>query len=144
MKQPKGPMKVFGYHLIMDCYGCNHHATSSLDVCYKYLDDMTALLKVHKQTEPLVFQTDAVKFPDKAGISGWVPVVESGISIHTLTPSDFVSIDVYSCKKYTIEKVREFTRSVFKPMEIEEKFILRGEKYIHPEKRSTKLKDKIK
>lgn len=137
-RKPKGPRTIFGYHLVMDCYGCDPHAVSSLDVCYKYLDDMTELLKMHKQTQPLVFQTDPVKYPDKAGISAWVPVVESGISIHTLTPTDFVSIDVYSCKKYSIEKVKEFTAKVFKPKEIEEKFFLRGEKYVHPEKKKFK------
>lgn len=126
----------------MDCYGCDHKAVDSMEVCYKYLDDMTALLKMHKQTQPFVVYTDPVKYPDKAGISGWVPVVESGISIHTLTPTDFVSIDVYSCKKYSTEKVKAFTSSVFKPLEIEEKFFLRGEKYTHPEKPKTKSKTK--
>lgn len=140
----KGPTQVFGYHLVMDCYGCDHMAVGSLDVCYKYLDDMTSLLKMHKQTQPLVFQTDPVKYPDKAGISAWVPVVESGISLHTLTPTDFVSIDVYSCKKYSIEKVKAFTQKVFKPIEIEEKFFLRGEKYIHPEKPKAKSKPRNK
>ena len=139
-KKPKGPKTIFGYHTILDLYGCDHHAVGSLDVCYKYLDDMVELLKMHKQTQPLVFQTDPIKWPDKAGISGWVPVVESGISIHTLTPTDFVSIDVYSCKKYSADLIREFTAKVFKPKEIEEKFFLRGEKYVHPikEKKSKK------
>lgn len=130
----KGPTTVFGYHLVLDLYGCNHKAVDSMEVCYKYLDDMTVLLKMHKQTQPFVVYTDPVKYPDKAGISGWVPVVESGVSIHTLTPTDFVSIDVYSCKKYDTEMVKEFTRKVFKPKEIEEKFFLRGEKYVHPTK----------
>ena len=118
--------------MIMDCYGCNHKAVDSIEVCYNYLNEMTEVMKVHKQTQPFVVYTDPVKYPDKAGISGWVPIVESGISIHTLTPTNFVSIDVYSCKKYSPEKVRSFTKKVFKPREIEEKYLLRGEKYIHP------------
>jgi S-adenosylmethionine decarboxylase len=143
MKQKiKAPKTVFGYHLIMDCYGCEKKAVDSMEVCYKYLDDIVTLLKMHKQTQPFVVYTDPIKYPDKAGISGWVPIVESGISIHTLTPTDFVSIDVYSCKKYNIEKVKAFTRSVFHPKEIEEKFFLRGEKYVHPDKVKMKLKAK--
>ena len=130
----KGPKTVFGYHLVMDCYGCDRKAVDSMEVCYKYLDDIVALLKMHKQTQPFVVYTDPVKYPDKAGISGWVPIVESGISIHTLTPTNFVSIDVYSCKKYNIEVVKDFTRKIFHPEEIEEKFFLRGEKYVHPDK----------
>ena len=128
----KGPRKIFGYHMIMDCYGCNHEAVDSIGVCYNYLDQLTHIMKVHKQSPPFVVYTDPVKYPDKAGISGWVPIVESGISIHTLTPTNFISIDVYSCKKYSHEKVRNFTKKIFRPKEIEEKYFLRGEKYIHP------------
>lgn len=132
----KGPKNVFGYHLIMDCYGCDPKALDSLTDCYFYLDKMTEIMKVHKQSQPFVVYTDARKYPDKAGISGWVPIVESGISIHTLTPTNFISIDVYSCKKYSIEKVKAFTREVFAPDEIEEKFFLRGEKYVQPTKKA--------
>ena len=131
-KVAKGPRKIFGYHMTMDCYGCDRKTIDSIKVCYNYLNKMTEIMKVHKQSEPYVVYTDPIKYPDKAGISAWVPIVESGVSIHTLTPTGFISIDVYSCKKYNIEKIRDFTRKTFKPKEIEEKFFLRGEKYIHP------------
>ena len=130
----KGPKKIFGYHMIMDCYGCDPKTIDSIEVCYNYLDEITEIMKVHKQSPPFVVYTDPIKYPDKAGISGWIPIVESGVSIHTLTPTDFVSIDVYSCKKYNIDDIRNFTKKTFKPKEIEEKFFLRGEKYIHPTK----------
>ena len=127
----KGPRKVFGYHMIMDCYGCNRKAVDSVEVCYKYLNEITEVMKVHQQSPPFVIYTDPIKYPDKAGISGWVPVVESGVSIHTITPAAFISIDVYSCQKYSPEKVRAFTKKMFQPKEIEEKHFLRGEKYLH-------------
>ena|ERR1044071_1293097 len=132
----KWPGQVFGYHLILDCYGCNKKAIDSIETCYYYLDTLTKLMKVHKQSPPFVVYTDPVKYPDKAGISGWVPIVESGISIHTLTPTNFISIDVYSCRRYSIERIKEFTQKIFNPREIEEKFFLRGEKYAHPPKSS--------
>lgn len=128
----KGPRQIFGYHMIMDCYGCDHAAVDSLDVCYKYLDELTRIMKVHQQSPPFVVYTDPVRWPDKAGVSGWVPIVESGVSIHTLTPTDFISVDVYSCLKYDVDQVREFTKRIFRPREIEEKHFLRGEKYVHP------------
>jgi len=36
--------------------------------------------------------------------------------------------------------VKEFTRKVFKPKEIEEKFFLRGEKYVHMDKEEARNK----
>ena len=101
-KQKKGPRKIFGYHMFMDCYGCDRKIIGSIEVCYKYLNEMAKIMKVHKQSEPYVVYTDPVKYPDKAGISAWLPIVESGISIHTLTPTGFISVDVFSCKKYNI------------------------------------------
>lgn len=126
------PRKIFGYHLILDLYGCDPKALDSMSVCYNYLNDMVDLIKVHRQSQPMVVYTDPIKYPDKAGISGWIPIVESGFSIHTLTPTRFASIDIYSCKKYDREMVKKFTIKVFKPKEVEEKFFLRGEKYVHP------------
>ncbi len=126
------PRKIFGYHLVLDLYDCNVRALSSLEVCYNYLNSMAELIGVHKQSEPVVIFTDPVKYPDKAGISAWLPIVESGFSIHTLIPTRFISIDIYSCKKYDRKAVRKLTSRVFKPREIEEKYFLRGEKYVHP------------
>jgi len=140
--QTKRPRRIFGYHMIMDCYGCNRKAIDSVEVCYKYLDKITEIMKVHKQSPPFVVYTDLIKYPDKAGISGWVPIVESGVSIHTITPADFISIDIYSCKKYNIENVRDFTKKTFQPKEIEEKHFLRGEKYIHITKTEARKKMK--
>ncbi len=124
--------KIFGYHLALDIYNCDKDALDSIERCYYYLDRMVDLLEMSKQSPPFVVYTDPIKYPDKAGISGWVPIVESGISIHTITPTAFASIDIYSCKKYDIEVAKKFTQEVFNPQKIEENFLLRGVEYIHP------------
>lgn len=126
------PRKIFGYHLILDLYGCDPKAINSKRICRKYLNDLVSLMKVHKQAPPVVIYTDPTKYPDKAGISGWVAIVESGCSIHTVTPTLFASVDIYSCKKFDRQKVKNFTIKTFKPKEIEERYFLRGKKYTHP------------
>ncbi len=131
----KKEKKIFGYHLALDIYNCDKKALDSIEKCYYYLGTMVDILKMSRQSPPFVVYTDPVKYPDKAGISGWVPIVESGISIHTITPTGFASIDIYSCKKYDKEKARKFTQEVFKPKKIEENFLLRGIEYIHPPKK---------
>lgn len=124
--------KVFGYHLALDLYDCDPKAVGSLEVCYRYLDTLPEIIKVDKQAPPYVVYTDAQRYPDKAGLSGWIPIVESGVSIHTLTPTNFVSVDVYSCKEFNVEEIKLFTVKTFSPRTVEEKFLLRGEHYIHP------------
>ncbi|MFH1236362.1 MAG: S-adenosylmethionine decarboxylase [Parcubacteria group bacterium] len=123
---------AFGYHLMLDIYGCDTKAMQDFDVCYAYLNKLPDIIHTNKQSEPFLVKTDGVKFPDKAGFSGWIPLVESGISIHTLDPMRFISIDVYTCKQLDqqkIDDVKKYTDEIFHPQEWEEKFVLRGEKY---------------
>jgi len=117
---------------MLDLYGCDPKIVRSLEKCYYYLDILPEIIGTHKQSPPFIIYTNEKKYPDKAGLSGWIPIVESGISIHTLTLTNFVSIDVYSCKKFDPRKIKQFTLKFFKPKKIEEKFFLRGEAYIHP------------
>lgn len=127
--------KIFGYHLMLDLYNCDPKAVKSLEKCYYYLDVLPEIIGTNKQSPPFIFYTDKKKYPDKAGLSGWIPIVESGISIHTIIPTNFISIDVYSCKYFDTKKVKNFTIKIFKPKKIEEKFLLRGKAYIRPSKK---------
>ena len=128
MKKEKRP-RVFGYELLLDCYECRPHVCGDLDHCYSYLDKMVDFIDMKKQEPPTIFRTDRKAFPDKAGLSGWVPLVESSIVIHTLSKNNFISIDVYSCKKFSPTKVLAFTKKYFSPKKVEKQFILRGKHY---------------
>lgn len=120
---------AFGYHLMLDMYQCTGSSVSSLGDCYDFLEKLCDLLKMTKQSPPFLFQSDEVIFPDKAGLSGWLPLIESGIQIHTLSKVSFVSLDVYSCKKFDSKKVIEASQDVFIPKYIENQFVLRGSSF---------------
>ena len=103
---------AFGYHLMLDLYECDKNAVGSIQVCYAFFDRLPEIIHTSKQAPPYIFYTDEKQYPDKAGISGWIPLVESGISIHTLTPTNFISIDVYTCHfldKTLIDKIKDIT-----------------------------------
>ena len=119
----------FGYLMTLDLYGCEPGACDDLSLCYKFLEDIVVQLKMNKQSPPFIFKSDENKYPDKAGLSGWVPLIESGIQIHTLTPKNFISIDVYSCRKFSTEGISEFAKNYFGSREVEMNFIERGLRY---------------
>lgn len=119
----------FGYLLTLDLYGCKEGSCDDISLCYRFLEDIVAKLNMTKQSPPFIFQSDGINYPDKAGLSGWVPIIESGIQIHTLTPKNFISIDVYSCKKFQIDGIRDFVQDYFKAKEVEVNFIERGVRY---------------
>ncbi len=120
---------VFGYELLLDLYDCKPGVCDDLALCYKFLDEIVAYLGMEKQAPPSIFFTDGERFPDKAGLSGWAPLVESSIVIHTLTPKNFISIDVYCCKEFDVEKAKSFCRGFFSPQRIDAQFIFRGVDY---------------
>ena len=127
MKNNQG--KIFGYHLAMDLFNCDPKASRDMKKCYQYLDTMPDKMKIHKQSPPFIFYKDGI---GKAGLCGWIPIVESGLSLYSFFCNNFMSVDVYSCKKFSIDKVVKITAETFKPREIKKQFILRGEKYFHP------------
>lgn len=126
-KQPSE--KAFGYQLLLDLYGCRPGVCDDLGVCYQFLDDIVHALGMEKQAPPNIFRSDAVRFPDKAGLSGWVPLIESSIVIHTLTTKDFISIDIYCCRSFDAQQAKSICRQFFHPQRMDEQFIERGMDY---------------
>lgn len=115
--------------MTIDLYGCKPGVCDDLDLCYKFLEDIVEKLQMKKQSPPFIFRSDKEKYPDKAGLSGWVPLIESGVQIHTLSPKNFISIDVYSCRKFSNDQIKEFAQNYFSAKETEMSFINRGVKY---------------
>jgi S-adenosylmethionine decarboxylase len=121
--------EVFGYELLLDLYDCKPGVCDDLSLCYKFLDDIVAYLGMEKQAPPDIFFTDATRFPDKAGLSGWVPLVESSVVIHTLSVKNYISVDIYCCRKFDVDKAKSFTHKFFSPRHMDGQFLLRGIHY---------------
>ncbi len=121
--------QVFGYQLLLDLYDCKPGACDDLTLNYQFLDEIVGYLGMEKQSPPSIFRSDEVRFPDKAGLSGWVPLIESSIVIHTLTPKNFITIDIYCCRYFDVPKAIEFCKKFFAPKVVEDQYIVRGMNY---------------
>jgi S-adenosylmethionine/arginine decarboxylase-like enzyme len=128
-KKKEKKSKPFGYELLLDLYDCKEGVCDDLPLCYKFLDEIVGYLGMEKQAPPNIFFTDGARFPDKAGLSGWAPLVDSSIVIHTLSPKNYISIDIYCCNKFDTGKAKDFVKRFFSPKRMDEKFIERGIDY---------------
>ena len=108
-----GGSKVFGYQLLLDLYDCKQGVCDDLALCYKFLDDIVTHLGMEKQSPPNIFRSDERLFPEKAGLSGWVRLIESSMVIHTLSVKDFITIDIYCCKAFEVEAAKAFCQKFF-------------------------------
>ncbi|MEM7480920.1 MAG: S-adenosylmethionine decarboxylase [Acidobacteriota bacterium] len=129
MQDERMDPSCWGFQLIIDCFGCDFDACCDLDNGYEFLDRICDHLHMTKQTQPYIFKTCESAFPGRPGYSGWVPIIESGIQIHTSAHNRFISVDVYSCKPFDISDVVAFTQRWFKPVHVDTAFLQRGKDY---------------
>lgn len=122
--------KPFGYSYLLDMYKCRKGAADDMELTYRFLERLVDEIKMTRMSAPVVIHgpTDNGKelYPEKAGVSGWVPLIESGIQIHSLEPSRFITLDVYSCNKFDKEIVLQFSKKYFEFEEYQEHYVVRG------------------
>ena len=86
-------------HLIIDGYGSNSDILQSEEFIYQLLDQYPAEIGMTKIAPPYVLRYVGAK-PEEWGVSGFVLIAESHISIHTFVEQRYVHIDVFSCKDF--------------------------------------------
>jgi len=91
-------------HLIIDGYGNNSDILQSEEFIYQLLDQYPAEIGMTKIAPPCVLRYVGDK-PEEWGVSGFVLIAESHISIHTFVERCYVNIDVFSCKNFDADRV---------------------------------------
>jgi S-adenosylmethionine/arginine decarboxylase-like enzyme len=127
--RPAGRDSAFGHSLHVDLYGVDRALCDDIGFFYSLLDDVVARLGMHKQAPPFIFRSPDVEYPDKAGLSGWVPLIESGISVHTLTLAGFVSIDLYTCGLLHPAEVVDYLVERLGASSCEQQYLIRGVRF---------------
>lgn len=125
---------AFGYSYYMQMYNTRVGAADDLELHYRFLEELVERLGMVPMSAPYVMhgprKNGIELFPDKAGCSGWIPLITSGIQIHSLEPSHFITLDVYSCKEFDPELVVEWARRCFGFESHDGNFSIRGVGYL--------------
>lgn len=82
-----------------------------------------------KLMPPYVVRAAANRKKDPGGYSGFVMIQESHISVHTFPARRFISVDVYSCRKFRTAPVISYFRRVFGIGKVETNIVVRGKEY---------------
>ena len=94
-----GGLEEHTMHLVIDGYGGDTDKMWDLELVRSFLTDYPANLGMTRITEPNVLEYNGPKVED-AGVSGFVIIAESHISIHTFPYRNYVNIDIFSCKSF--------------------------------------------
>ncbi len=118
----------FGPHLMLDGYGCDKQRLQDLNLIYRILDELPSKIGMTKIMPPYVFKYSGLK-PEDWGLSGFVLIAESHISIHTFPEKSFVSVDIFSCKTFDLEFAGSYFRQVFGMEKVECNVLDRGTEF---------------
>ncbi len=94
-------------HLIIDGYGSDSTLLQDEQFIYQLLDTYPELIGMTKISAPFVTRYIGPN-PKDWGISGFVFIAESHISIHTFVERCLVNIDVFSCKSFDAEQAVKY------------------------------------
>jgi S-adenosylmethionine decarboxylase len=119
-------------HLIIDGFGSNPKLLESEELIYQLLDDYPAQIGMTKVTPPYVFRYIGSK-PEDWGISGFVLIAESHISIHTFPERCYVNIDVFSCKDFDSEQAIKDLQTRLELTKLRSYLLNRGLEFSHTE-----------
>ena len=112
-------------HLVIDGYGGDTTKMWDAQRVRDFLTDCPSILGMTRITEPKVLEYDAPK-PEDAGISGFVIIAESHISIHTFPRRSYVNIDIFSCLPFDHERALDEAKALFDLEEVKTWLLDRG------------------
>src|SRR3989338_5959447 len=127
-------MREFGQHLTIDASQCDRKKLLDHSLVYDILDQLPKKLGMTKMILPHV-----VKWLDPGatipGISGFVMIAESHVSMHTFPEKDYVFIDVFSCKGFDVDSAVKLLVSAFGAKKYIKNVVARGADFprSHPE-----------
>ncbi|MBM3214546.1 adenosylmethionine decarboxylase [Candidatus Poribacteria bacterium] len=128
----------FGPHLVLDGYGCEYDRLTDLSLIYRFLDECPNQIGMTKIMPPYVFKYTGAN-PKDWGVSGFVLIAESHISIHTFPEKNYISLDIFSCKEFDPQEAVRLAEEMFGMQRYEHQMLSRGHDFPHDLIRSAQI-----
>src|SRR5574341_2465409 len=93
-------------HVIIDGFGGDPEQLSDANVVRVILDQYPEMMGMTKITQPIVKPYKGTK-PEDWGVSGFVMIAESHISMHTFPERRLIWADIFSCKDFDSAPILE-------------------------------------
>lgn len=106
-------------HATWDVYNCNTEKLSFVPHIKKTLHAVTATLGLEEINE-------AFKQFEPIGVTGFILLAESHISIHTWPEHNYAAVDVFSCKPFDVGIVTEALKVLLESDQVKANVLERG------------------
>src|ERR1700730_9216617 len=119
-------------HLMLELYGCDRQLLSNDHLIRRALDEYPARVDMEKVSPVHLYDIETSNALD-AGMSGFVVIAQSHISMHAWPEYGEVDIDICSCKEFSQEDAIAFAKEMFQTEDIETHFVVRANRSLRPE-----------
>lgn len=112
----------WGYHLILDCAGCNQDAIADYDTIYNFTKQLVKDIDMVAYGEPQIVNFGS---GNKAGYTLVQLIETSNICAHFVNETNTMYLDVFSCKSYDDQVVIELVKKYFGATSVRPSFLTR-------------------
>ncbi len=113
----------WGYHLMLDCSGCDIEKVSNRDNIYNFVKDLVDQIDMESHGEPIIEYL--LPGDPKQGFSLLQLITTSNISAHFMELDGTAYFDIFSCKEFDIEIAKKVVGDYFGPKKMRVNFITR-------------------
>src|SRR3981081_4516592 len=119
-------------HLMLELYNIDRDILSDDALLRRTLNELPERVAMEKVSPVHLYDIDTSN-PLDAGMSGFVVIAQSHISLHAWPEYGEVDIDICSCKEFSQEDAIAFAKEIFQTDDIESHFVVRGHRSLRPE-----------
>jgi len=117
-------------HLTIDGYGGDASKLADTELIRSVLDRYPGEIGMTKISVPHVMEYVGEK-PEDWGVSGFVLIAESHISLHTFVGRGYIWADIFSCKAFDGDRAIDDLQRVFNLQSVDVRVLERGLEYPH-------------
>src|SRR5438552_17833207 len=118
-------------HLMLELYGCSREVLTDESLIRRLLDKYPGYVGMEKVSPVHLYDIETSN-PLDAGMSGFVVIAQSHISMHAWPEYGEVDIDICSCKEFSQEDAIAFAKEIFQTDDVESHFVIRGNRSLRP------------
>jgi S-adenosylmethionine decarboxylase len=119
-------------HLMLELYNVDRETLSNEPLIRSVLDQYPGRVGMEKVSPVHLYEIETSN-PLDAGLSGFVVIAQSHISLHAWPEYGEVDIDICSCKEFIQEDAVAFARDIFHTDDVEAHFVVRATRSLRPQ-----------
>jgi len=118
-------------HLMLELYNIEREILSSEPLIRRVLDEYHSRVGMEKVSPVHLYDIETSN-PLDAGLSGFVVIAQSHVSLHAWPEYGEVDIDICSCKEFSQEDAIAFAKEIFLTDDVEAHFVVRATRSLRP------------